>query len=60
MLGLNPHAGESGHLGREEIEVMRLVGTARGLGTFEVLSVDGSTRKGNLKVSLKVSREQPD
>lgn len=34
--------------------------TARGLGTFEVLSVDGSTRKGNLKVSLKVSREQPD
>lgn len=33
--------------------------TARGLGTFEVLSVDGSTRKGNLKVSLKVSREEP-
>jgi 4-hydroxythreonine-4-phosphate dehydrogenase len=25
VLGLNPHAGESGHLGREEIEVIRPV-----------------------------------
>ena len=25
MLGLNPHAGESGHLGREEIEVIEPV-----------------------------------
>lgn len=33
---------------------------AKGLGSFEVLSVDGSTRKGNLKVSLKVSRESGD
>lgn len=28
---------------------------AVGLGQFELLSVDGSTRKGNLRVSLKVS-----
>lgn len=34
--------------------------TARGLGVFEVLSVDGSTRKGNLKVSLRVSRGQQE
>ncbi len=29
---------------------------AVGLGEFELLNVDGSTRKGNLKVSLRVSR----
>lgn len=28
---------------------------AVGLGQFELLSVDGSTRKGNLRVSLRVS-----
>lgn len=30
---------------------------AHQLGEFELLSVDGSTKKGNLKVSLRVSRE---
>ena len=30
--------------------------SAHGLGKFELLTVDGSTRKGNLKVSLRVSR----
>lgn len=32
---------------------------AVGLGQFELLTVDGSTRKGNLKVSLRVSTD-PD
>lgn len=30
---------------------------AHQLGEFELLSVDGSTKKGNLKVSLRVSRD---
>jgi len=30
---------------------------ALGLGEFELLSVDGSTRKGNLRVSLRVQTE---
>ncbi len=33
VLGLNPHAGESGHLGREEIEIIEpLLGRLRGEG----------------------------
>lgn len=31
---------------------------ARGLGEFELLSVDGGTRRGNLKVSLAVRRSR--
>ena len=38
VLGLNPHAGESGHLGREEIEVIRPV--------IEELSRDGIDVRG--------------
>jgi len=33
---------------------------ARGLGSMKVVSVDGETRRGNLKVSLKVGRGVPE
>ncbi len=33
---------------------------AHGLGSMKVLSVDGETRRGNLKVSLEVARGTPD
>ena len=40
MLGLNPHAGESGHLGREEIDVIEPV--------CEALRADGLDVRGPL------------
>lgn len=36
LLGLNPHAGESGHLGREEIEVIEPVAQALRLGGMRI------------------------
>ena len=37
LLGLNPHAGESGHLGREEIDVIEPVATVLRLGGMRII-----------------------
>ncbi len=50
IAGLNPHAGESGHLGREEIEVISPV--------IEALSAEGMTLNGPLPADTLFNPER--